>query len=79
MPIKSGIWFGTVFDMGIYQKPLSVTAIAFQSCPLSKRVLGQLVSDQSKRVDSYKHQIFANPEFPSKRKRCTLPFGAGYT
>ena len=43
MQIKSGIWFATGFDMGIYQKPLIVTAIALKSCPLSKLVLGQLV------------------------------------
>ena len=30
-------------------------------------------------VDSYSHQIFTNPEFPSKRKRRATPFGAGYT
>jgi len=26
-----------------------------------------------------RHQIFANPELPSKRKRRAMPFGAGYT
>ncbi len=37
MQIKSGIWFGTGFDMGIYQKPLIVTAIALKSCPGTTR------------------------------------------
>ena len=65
--------------MGIYQKPLSVTAIGLKNCPLSKLVLGQVVLDQSKPVDSCSHQIFANAEFPSKWKRHATPFGAGYT
>jgi len=46
MQIKSGMWFGADFDMGIYQIPLSVTTIALKSCPLYKLVLGQLVLDQ---------------------------------
>ena len=79
MPIKSGIWFGTGFDMGIHQTPLIVSTTALKSCPSSKLVLGQLVLDYSKTVDSYSHQIFANLEFLPKRKRRATPFGAGYT
>ena len=79
MTIKAGIWFGTGLDMGIHHKPFIVSTIALRSCPSSKLVLGQFVLDQSKQVDSYNCQIFANPEFPSKRKRRTTPFGAGYT
>jgi len=45
MKIKSGLWFGTGFDMGIYQKPVKVSVIALKSCPVSKPVLGQLVLD----------------------------------
>jgi len=65
--------------MGIHRKPLLIRTITLRSCPSSKLVLGQLVSDQQKTVYSYSHQIFANPEFLSKRKRCATPFGAGYT
>ena len=79
MQIKSGIWFGAGFAMGIYQKPFSVKALGLKDCRLSKLVLGQLVSDQSKLLDSYSHQIFANPELPSNPKRRAKPFGAGYT
>ena len=78
MQIKSGIWFGTGFGMGIHQKPLIVSTIALRSCPSSKLVLGQFVLDQNKPVDSYSYQIFANPEFPSKRKRRATPFGTGH-
>ena len=46
MQIKSGIWFGTGFDIGIYQKPFSVTDIALKSWPFSELVLGHLVLDQ---------------------------------
>jgi len=46
MQIKSGIWFGAGFDMGIYQKQLIVPTIALRSCPSSKLVLGQVVLDQ---------------------------------
>ena len=45
MQIKSGIRFGTSFDMGIYQKPFTVIAIGLKGCTLSKLVLGRVVSD----------------------------------
>jgi len=46
MEIKSGIWFATGFDMGLYQKPVKVTSIVLKSGPLSKLVLGQFALDQ---------------------------------
>jgi len=79
MSSESGTWFRTGFDMEIHHKPLLVSIIALRSCPSSKLVLGELVLDQQKTADSHSHQIFANPEFPSKRKRHATPFGAGYT
>ena len=60
MPIKSAIWFSTAFDMGIHPKPLIVSSALLIIFPSSKLVMGHLVLDQTERVDSYSHQIFAN-------------------
>jgi len=45
MEIESGLWFGTGFDVRIYQKPVKLSTIVLKSCPLSKLVLGQFVLD----------------------------------
>ena len=39
--------FSTGFDMGIYQKLLIATVVAFKSCPPFKLGMGQLVLDPS--------------------------------
>jgi len=69
--MKFGMDFGTHFEIGIYPKLLVVTIAALNSCPSSKRVLGQALSSSD-------HQIFTNPEFQSKWKRRATPFGPGY-
>ena len=71
--------FVTGFDKNISDL-LIVTVVAFnKSCGSFNLVLGELVLDLQKTVDLSGHQIFANPEFQSKRKRRAMPCGAGYT
>ena len=70
--------FGSHVDMGIYQKLLVVTIAALKHCP-SSLVLTQRVLDWRRQMNPAGHQIFANPDFQSKRKRRAKPFGAGYT
>ena len=71
--------FGTVFDVGIDQKLLVITNVALKNYPSLKFVLGQLVSDQEKHVDSSDQKIFANQEFQSQGKRHATLFGAECT
>jgi len=45
MQIKSGIWFGIGFDMGIHQKPLISSTIGMKNSPSFKLVLGDFILD----------------------------------
>ena len=70
------------FEIVMYHTILVVAIVALESCPSSKVVLGPFGSfglDRYKTMGSSGHQIFATPEFQSKRKRHTTPFGAGCT
>lgn len=72
--IKSGIGYGIHFEMIIYEKTTgsnnccSQRLSIIQTCPGATRV-GLI----KKQTDSSGRQIFATPEFQSKRTRHTMP------